>query len=52
MFGLPQDVAAATESAKPQRPGKAKSVIMLYLLGRAPTQDMFDMKPDAPTGSC
>ena len=33
-----------------KRPGKAKSVIMLYLLGGAPTQDMFDLKPDAPTG--
>ena len=27
---------------------KAKSVIMLYLHGGAPTQDMFDMKPGAP----
>ena len=30
------------------RPGKAKSVIVLYLLGGAATQDMFDLKPDAP----
>jgi hypothetical protein len=30
------------------RPGKAKSVILLYLLGGAPTQDMFDLKPNAP----
>jgi hypothetical protein len=29
-------------------PGKAKSVILLYLLGGAATQDMFDLKPDAP----
>ena len=28
--------------------GKAKSVILLYLLGGAATQDMFDLKPDAP----
>src|SRR5437016_5839339 len=31
------------------RPGKAKSVILMYLLGGAPTQDMFDLKPAAPT---
>ncbi|MDA0836105.1 MAG: DUF1501 domain-containing protein [Planctomycetota bacterium] len=29
-------------------PGKAKSVIVLYLLGGAPTQDMYDLKPNAP----
>jgi hypothetical protein len=28
--------------------GKAKSVIVLYLLGGAATQDMVDMKPNAP----
>jgi hypothetical protein len=32
------------------RPGKAKSVILLYLQGGPATQDMFDLKPDAPTG--
>jgi hypothetical protein len=30
------------------RPGKAKSVILLYLLGGAATQDMVDLKPIAP----
>jgi hypothetical protein len=30
--------------------GKAKSVILLYLLGGAATQDMFDLKPNAPSG--
>src|SRR5712692_4422324 len=35
-------------TADPDRPRKAKSVILLYLLGGAPTQDMFDMKPAAP----
>src|SRR5215212_5139622 len=30
------------------RPGRAKSVILLYLLGGAPTQDMYDLKPNAP----
>lgn len=28
--------------------GKAKNVLMLYLHGGAPTQDMFDLKPSAP----
>jgi hypothetical protein len=32
------------------RPAKAKSVILLYLLGGAATQDMFDLKPEAPSG--
>src|SRR5688572_8192667 len=31
-----------------RRPGKAKSVIVLYLLGGAATQDMVDLKPAAP----
>jgi hypothetical protein len=33
----------------PAPSGKAKSVILLYLLGGAPTQDMWDLKPDAPS---
>lgn len=33
-----------------RRPGKAKSVILLYLQGGPATQDMFDLKPDAPSG--
>jgi hypothetical protein len=32
------------------RPAKAKSVVLLYLQGGAPTQDMFDLKPLAPDG--
>jgi hypothetical protein len=35
--------------ANPVHPGKAKSVILLYLLGGAATQDMWDLKPDAPS---
>jgi hypothetical protein len=31
------------------RPGKAKSVILLYLMGGPPQQDTFDLKPDAPS---
>lgn len=51
MFGMPANMAdAAEQKQNASRPGKAKNVIMLYLLGGAPTQDMFDMKPNAPTG--
>lgn len=46
-FGLPQLLEA--EEAGLLQPGKAKNVIVLYLLGGAATQDMWDMKPDAPT---
>jgi hypothetical protein len=31
-------------------PGKAKNVILLFLGGGAATQDIWDLKPDAPTG--
>jgi hypothetical protein len=33
-----------------RRPVKAKSVVLLYLQGGPPTQDMFDLKPAAPNG--
>jgi hypothetical protein len=39
---------AAEENRPYQRPGQAKSVIVLYLLGGAATQDMYDLKPNAP----
>jgi Protein of unknown function (DUF1501) len=39
---------AAEERSRGRRSGRAKSVIMLYLLGGAATQDMFDLKPSAP----
>src|SRR5260221_711180 len=39
---------AESAAGSQRRSGKAKSVIMLYLHGGAPTQDMFDMKPAAP----
>jgi hypothetical protein len=44
-FSLP-DLLQAEEARR--RSGRAKSVIVLYLLGGAATQDMFDLKPDAP----
>jgi hypothetical protein len=46
-FGLPQ-LLQAEENRAPHRSGRAKSVIMLYLLGGAATQDMIDLKPNAP----
>jgi hypothetical protein len=49
-FNLPSLLALEARRKPGDRPGKAKSVILLYLLGGAPTQDMFDLKPDAPTG--
>src|SRR4029077_8910422 len=49
-FNLPSLFAAETQRGGEARPGKAKSVILLNLLGGAATQDMFDLKPDAPSG--
>jgi Protein of unknown function (DUF1501) len=47
-FNLPSLLAIEEKRKTNARPGKAKSVILLYLLGGAPTQDMFDLKPGAP----
>ncbi len=49
-FNLPNLFAAEAGRRADARPGKAKSVILLNLLGGAATQDMFDLKPDAPVG--
>lgn len=43
---LPQ-LLAAQEARPHARSGRAKSVILLYLLGGAATQDMVDLKPAA-----
>ncbi len=40
----------AEQRTSDRRPGKAKSVMLLYLLGGAATQDMWDLKPEAPAG--
>ncbi len=45
-FNLPS--LLALEEQKQTLPRKAKSVILMYLLGGAPTQDMYDLKPEAP----
>jgi hypothetical protein len=47
-FNLPSLLWAEEKRSAEARPGKAKSVMLLYLLGGAPTQDMFDLKPGAP----
>jgi hypothetical protein len=47
-FTLPNLFAAEARTPADARPGKAKSVILLYLLGGAATQDMWDLKPGAP----
>src|SRR5689334_1062524 len=49
LFNLP-DLLALEQRQPVAKPRKAKSVILLYLLGGAATQDMFDLKPDAPSG--
>ena len=46
-FGLPQLLQAEQSQPEHVWNGKAKSVICLYLLGGAPWQDMYDMKPKA-----
>src|SRR5262245_19344103 len=49
-FNLPSLLALEQVSRAKARRGKAKSVLLLYLQGGPATQDMFDMKPDAPDG--
>src|ERR1700722_8298092 len=47
-FNLPSLLWAEENRAPNFRQGRAKNVILLYLLGGAPTQDMYDLKPNAP----
>jgi hypothetical protein len=49
-FNLPSLMALEDRKPAGSRHGKAKSVILLYLLGGAATQDMWDLKPSAPSG--
>src|SRR5947209_4378601 len=49
-FNLPSLLALEAARGPRARPGKAKSVLLLYLQGGPATQDMFDLKPDAPDG--
>jgi hypothetical protein len=47
-LSLPRLLAA--EERAPSAAAKAKHVLCVYLLGGAATQDMFDLKPAAPSG--
>ncbi|MBI1917909.1 MAG: DUF1501 domain-containing protein [Planctomycetes bacterium] len=49
-FNLPSLLALEQARGSRGRRGKAKSVLLLYLQGGPATQDMFDLKPDAPDG--
>lgn len=49
LFGAPTLKAAAASPAPSIKP-RAKSVVLLYLQGGPPTQDMWDLKPHAPDG--
>ncbi len=41
---------ASAGSSRYMTPARAKSVVLFYLQGGPPTQDMFDLKPGAPEG--
>src|SRR5437762_4374982 len=47
LFNLPALLRAEQSRRHAAKPRKAKSVIVLYLLGGAATQDMWDLKPTA-----
>src|SRR5262249_12146401 len=49
-FNLPSLLATERGDNPRARRGKAKNVILLYLQGGPATQDMFDLKPNAPSG--
>src|SRR5438045_2922852 len=47
-FGLPALPEALALPTVGRRQGRARSVIFIFLHGGAATQDMFDLKPNAP----
>jgi hypothetical protein len=47
-FSLPA-LLRAEEARSEAKTGRTRNVIVLYLLGGAATQDMYDLKPSAPT---
>jgi hypothetical protein len=48
-LSLPQLIAESQEASAANAPlGRAKSCIMLYMLGGPPQQETFDVKPNAP----
>jgi hypothetical protein len=51
-FSLPElsaSQASAPKSGRTNSAGKARSCILIYLLGGPPHQDMFDLKPESPS---
>ena len=48
LFHTPALLALEESGGQYLHPARAKSVVLLYLQGGAPTQDMFDLKPLAP----
>ncbi|HJT77435.1 MAG TPA: DUF1501 domain-containing protein [Gemmataceae bacterium] len=49
-FNLPSLLALEQAGAPRPRRARARNVLLLYLQGGPATQDMFDLKPDAPAG--
>jgi hypothetical protein len=49
-FNLPSLLALESGRGAARRPQRARNVLLLYLQGGPATQDMFDLKPDAPAG--
>src|SRR3954452_25440825 len=49
-FNLPSLLALEKSGSAHVRQGKAKSVLLLYLQGGPATQDLFDLKLNAPSG--
>ncbi len=49
-FNAPALLGLESSAKGAHPPARAKSVVLLYLQGRPPTQDMFDLKPYAPNG--
>jgi hypothetical protein len=50
LFNTQSVLAVENQAPGYLRPARAKSVVVLYLQGGPPTQDMFDMKPQASGG--
>ena len=51
LFQTPRILAVDGSLPRYRLPVRAKSVVLIYLQGGPPTQDMFDLKPDAPKAS-
>src|SRR5437899_9941010 len=47
-FTLSDLLRAEERRSTSGRPGRAKNVIVIFLVGGAASQDMYDLKPDAP----